>query len=554
MRQIIRVLAALPVLLALAGNSQAQNTVQINAAWYGLETGNKTDRIAGVSIVDKLRTATTTGKLVVPSNTTAFLGGDPFPNTKNEVLAVNVSYLGKTYNLRQLPGKDLIFPGTVGATYAPEPVDSPVSIRFAWYGLESQPQSRDWSAPIRAAMISGYVYVPADMNTFFGSDPNPGKVKRVAILVNYKGKDLNLRQIEGRPLLFPGVEGVDYMVRYPSDKFENLAALFDADFYALKNPDVFEVWGKNKGEMWNHYVRNGAREGRDPAPDVSIAALRMRYPYLQEVYGDDLAGYINHYLSSGGRNSIYNANPTATNFPDSGVFADPRLAYFDANYYFHKNKSVCGNPDLIVPKGTANGCTVQNVVMNVPALMEHYLTVGAKAGYLPNNMPMGAPQSANGKQMMRTGDWLGVNEYLLSRDGKNIAVMQANGDFAAYRTSSPETASAGNYGGHHTGYVSPDGSREFFIMLLPDSRLCTFKGRSPASVKTGGTPVHCANPPVEPVPAGFFMKMLGSNMVIIAGSGLFDDQGYVWDFVSNKPPKKSFWEKLNPIPVLFNCK
>lgn len=544
----------MPMLLALAGPGFAQNTVQVNAAWYGLENGNKTDRVGGVSIVDRLRQATSSGKLVVPSNTTAFLGGDPFPGTKNELLAVNVSYQGRSYNLRQIAGKDLVFPGQIGENYLPAPVDSPVTIRAAWYGLEGAPQTRDWSAPIRANMMNGYIYVPGTMNAFFGSDPNPGKVKRVAIAVNYQGRELHLRQVENQPLLFPGVEGVDYMVRYPSDKFENLAALFDADFYALKNPDLFELWGKRKAELWNHYVNYGAREGRDPAPDVSIAALRMRYPYLQEIYGDDLAGYINHYLSTGGRKSPYNANPTATSFPDGGVFADPRLAYFDANYYFHKNPSVCSNPELVVPKGATNGCTMPNVVMNVPGMIEHYLTVGAKAGYLPNNMPMGAPQSANGKQMMRTGDWLSVNEYLVSRDGKNIAVMQANGDFAAYRTGSPATASAGNYAGHHTGYVSPDGSKEFFITLLPDSRVCTFKGRNPASMRSGDAPVHCANPPVDKVAAGFFMKMLGSNMVVLAGSGLFDDQGYVWDFVSNKPPKKSFWEKINPIPVLFNCK
>ncbi|UGQ45904.1 hypothetical protein [Massilia endophytica] len=552
MKYLSRMRATLMVLLlAASGAGLAQNNLQVTAAWYGVEGGQQTAVVNGAPIMDKLRNAVVNGTLMVPSNMNVFFGGDPYPGVK-KVLAVQVMQNGQLVNLRQNEGTDLVFPGTPGKTYLPAPVDSPVEVLGAWYGLEGGQQS---SAPaiadkIKRGLLNGYVYIPPDMNAFFGNDPVPGKVKKVAVAVRYRGVTLNLRQTEGRPLLFPGKEGEDYLVMLQATPAA-LQAEFDPAFYSLKYPDLQEAFGLDRNRLWEHYQRHGMREGRDPNANVSISALKMRYPYLVETYGDDNAGYINHYVAAGGR-SRFNADPADTRFPDGGLFADPRLAYFDADYYFRKNPSVCADPNLVIPKGAPNGCDRANgPLMNVTALAEHYILKGAANGWKPNNMPFGPPQSANGKELMRAGDWLGVNEFLISRDGKSIAVMQTNADFAVYRAPNIKSVNAGNYAGHHSGFVSNENKDSFFVTMQGDGRLCTYKGTSPANNKGF---IGC-NAPEQPQGPYYVHLQSDTNLVIRSGTTMFDDRGYVWDFISTKPAKPGFFGKVvGAIRTIVGCR
>jgi len=533
--------------LLFAGQAVLAQTLQVNAAWYGTETRN-TGVINNAPIVDKLRASVANGVLSVPRNMNYFLGDDPYPGVK-KVLAVQVVHNGRVYNIRQEEGKDLIFPGKLGESYLPAPADAPVEVLGAWYGIEggNVPNAAQALDKVRRGMINGNVYVPGDMNAFFGFDTAPGKVKKLAVTVRYKGQTLNLRQVEGRALLFPGVEGEDYMVRKEVPLSE-VQKIFKADFYVLKYPDLEEAFGHNAGPAWDHYQRHGMREGRDPAPNISIAALKMRYPYLAELYGDDNAGYIQHYLASPGQ---FNADPAATGFADQGMFASPKLAYFDADYYFRKNPEVCSDPDMSIPRGSAN-CNGSNVLtMNVVHITEHYLKKGAAAGYKPNNIALGSgPQSANGKETMRAGDWLGVGEYLVSRSGGFVAIMQANGDFAVYHRK-PGTPLPGNagYADVHTGVNLPANPDGYFVTMQGDGRLCTYKGTSPTNNKGY---VACSAPAQEP--GDYYVHLQSDrNLVIRAGTSMFNDRGYVWDFISTRP-SKSIWAKiLNPIRVVLGC-
>lgn len=91
-----------------------------------------------------------------------------------------------------------------------------VVVKLAWYGLEGQQSwtinGRQVADIIRAANTDGKLNIPANLVSFFGADPLPGKVKEVAVQMEYDGKIINLRQTEGKALKFPGTEGVDYRI------------------------------------------------------------------------------------------------------------------------------------------------------------------------------------------------------------------------------------------------------------------------------------------------------------------------------------------------------
>ena len=187
----------------------------VNLAWYGDENGVHVDTINGVKVADKVSqtmnaSTANLGKISIPANMNQFFGGDPAPG-KPKVLAVQLSADGSIINLRQKEGKALNYPGVEGVDYYLPKV---VEIGLAWYGVEGQ-QSWDINGKkvadiVRAANTDGNLYIPANMNQFFGADPVPGKQKEVAVQVRYDGKVLNLHQNEGKALRFPGVEGVDY--------------------------------------------------------------------------------------------------------------------------------------------------------------------------------------------------------------------------------------------------------------------------------------------------------------------------------------------------------
>ena len=46
---------------------------------------------------------------------------------------------------------------------------------------------------------------------------------------------------------------------------EKMNTVFDAEFYALVNPDVVKVYGTSEEALWKHYMKYGKNEGRFPA-------------------------------------------------------------------------------------------------------------------------------------------------------------------------------------------------------------------------------------------------------------------------------------------------
>lgn len=552
--QLLRSLVASALMTGGIAAMAQQATLVVNAAWYGSETRNTLAAPSNAHIVEKVRAGVQNGRLMLPPNLNDYFGFDPFPNTR-KVVAVALTYNGQNYNIRQNEGEPLVFPGTPGKSYLPAPVDSPIDVAAAWYGVEvsAQPDAA-FAQKIRSSMLNGNVYVPPDMNAFFGRDPNPGVVKKLALQVRYRGQTYNLRQREGQELKFPGVEGKDFLL-YLQAPVGEIRKYFDPVFYVQKYPDLRVVFGDNADRLWDHYQRFGIREGRDPGPNISISALKLRYPELFEIYGNDNAGYMHHYVAMGGPASRFNADPAATAFVDRGLFAEPKLAYFDADYYFRRNQGICSNPNLVVPRGAAGGCGDAQgaVVMDVPALTQHFITQGFSAGLKGNNIPIGPPQSANGRELMRSGDWLGVGEYITSRNGANIAVMQGDGNFSVYRTGDPRSASVSNNAGLGTGAVPPAdrNNGQMFITMQDDGRLCTYKGTSPADNKGF---LKCVA--VERPKGPYFLHLQNdTNLLINAGSSTFDYRGYAYDFRTNVPAApNTFGKVVSAIKVAVGCR
>lgn len=75
--------------------------------------------------------------------------------------------------------------------------------------------------------------------------------------------------------------------------------LFDADYYAKKNPDVAQVFGSDPGVLFSHYMNLGIHEGRNAGPLFDVKMYRKQNSDLEELFADNWEAYVTHYLSEG---------------------------------------------------------------------------------------------------------------------------------------------------------------------------------------------------------------------------------------------------------------
>jgi hypothetical protein len=75
--------------------------------------------------------------------------------------------------------------------------------------------------------------------------------------------------------------------------------IFDAKYYASRNPDVVRAFGTNKAALYRHFIRYGLREGRAGNLMYDPVFYRVVYADLNAKFGRDTAQYIQHYLKYG---------------------------------------------------------------------------------------------------------------------------------------------------------------------------------------------------------------------------------------------------------------
>lgn len=82
---------------------------------------------------------------------------------------------------------------------------------------------------------------------------------------------------------------------------ENIDLVFDANYYADHNPDLYDAFGYDHDKLLEHFLTTGMAEGRIAKADFDVNCYRENYQDLQDAYGDDLPSYYHHYMDCGCR-------------------------------------------------------------------------------------------------------------------------------------------------------------------------------------------------------------------------------------------------------------
>ena len=77
------------------------------------------------------------------------------------------------------------------------------------------------------------------------------------------------------------------------------SAVYNYNDYKALNPDLVTIMGGNEKLLFEHFINNGMKEGRQGSTEFNLAAYKANNPDLVHVLGDDNVKYYEHYISSG---------------------------------------------------------------------------------------------------------------------------------------------------------------------------------------------------------------------------------------------------------------
>lgn len=66
-----------------------------------------------------------------------------------------------------------------------------------------------------------------------------------------------------------------------------LKDVFDEHYYADTYQDLKTAFGYDREMLWNHYLTNGMKEGREMNRLINVAKYKSAYPDLAGAFGDD---------------------------------------------------------------------------------------------------------------------------------------------------------------------------------------------------------------------------------------------------------------------------
>lgn len=111
-----------------------------------------------------------------------------------------------------------------------------------------------------------------------------------------------------------------------------IAQVFDAKYYAEKNPDVVAVVGTDAAVLMNHYMNNGIYEGRDASATFNVDAYASANADVAAVAAGNYEVLFEHYVGSG-----INEN---------------RISTIDAATKAGVTVTSIANPDVVIAKPT----------------------------------------------------------------------------------------------------------------------------------------------------------------------------------------------------------
>lgn len=77
------------------------------------------------------------------------------------------------------------------------------------------------------------------------------------------------------------------------------SAVYNYNDYKTLNPDLIAALGDNEKLLFEHFINNGMKEGRQGSTEFNLAAYKANNPDLVAAFGDDNVKYYEHYISSG---------------------------------------------------------------------------------------------------------------------------------------------------------------------------------------------------------------------------------------------------------------
>lgn len=83
------------------------------------------------------------------------------------------------------------------------------------------------------------------------------------------------------------------------DIVNQYSAVYNYKDYMKYNPDLAATFSDNQKALFEHFINNGMKEGRQASSEFNLAAYKANNPDLVSVFGDDNAKYYEHYISSG---------------------------------------------------------------------------------------------------------------------------------------------------------------------------------------------------------------------------------------------------------------
>lgn len=76
-------------------------------------------------------------------------------------------------------------------------------------------------------------------------------------------------------------------------------AIFSAQYYASKYPELVTVLGNDELALYNHFLNSGMAEGRQGCATFNVHMYMIYNPDLQQAFGSDIVAYYHHYLNNG---------------------------------------------------------------------------------------------------------------------------------------------------------------------------------------------------------------------------------------------------------------
>lgn len=123
-------------------------------------------------------------------------------------------------------------------------------------------------------------------------------------------------------------------------KGTDYSAVFDADYYLAKYPDLRAAFGDDDVLAIRHFVRNGMREGRQAKQSFDVHSYRRAYQDLRLTYGNDLTKYYIHYIKYGTREKRVSENVKTVVDPVTGLDGKDYSAVYDFSEYQKRNSDV----------------------------------------------------------------------------------------------------------------------------------------------------------------------------------------------------------------------